>query len=231
MLELIDRPQSADDLRRYFGSSPTIGHPYSGTWFEHLGRDDMAATRDIVTATDLIAVEMLSVRVPAVAAVDLLEGPLGRRLSLFLHEIPDDLDLGDERAVKHVEPGSPASLAWDLLDEQHGIGWVIAGKVLARKRPRLVPVYDDVVRCRCGSPESFWLWLHSRLRDDDGALQDCLVRTRYAAGVPETISTIRVFDVVLWMGHHEDHRRGRCRNTSTDVPTCAATDTEVQRDI
>jgi hypothetical protein len=55
-------------------------------------------------------VETFSVRVPALAAVDLLEGPLDKRLSNLLREVPHDLDLSDERAAEHIGPGSPASL-------------------------------------------------------------------------------------------------------------------------
>ncbi|MEV5508792.1 DUF6308 family protein [Streptomyces orinoci] len=38
--------------------------------------------------------------------------------------------------------GSPADQAWHLLCAQYGVDWVIAGKLLVRKRPRLLPVYD-----------------------------------------------------------------------------------------
>ncbi|MFF4147786.1 DUF6308 family protein [Streptomyces sp. NPDC001698] len=84
---------------------------------------------------------------------------------------------------------------------------MIAGKLLARKRPRLLPVYDRVVRCALGHPRpSFWLALHAALRVDDRALQRQLLTLRQAAGVPETVSALRVCDVAVWMRHRaEEH--------------------------
>lgn len=90
-----------------------------------------------------------------------------------------------------LSPGSPADTAWHLLTDQHGIGWVTAGKLLDRKRPRLLPVYDQVVRCFLGRPTSFWLGLHTALRADESALHHALLTLRQRAGVTETVSALR----------------------------------------
>lgn len=105
----------------------------------------------------------MSVRIPAQAALDLLEGDLGVRVSKLLSCVPSDVDMVDA-GVADLVPGSPADTAWDVLCGQPGIGWVTAGKLLARKRPRLLPVYDQVVRCVLGRPRAFWLALHAALR-------------------------------------------------------------------
>ncbi|MGQ4388897.1 DUF6308 family protein [Streptomyces sp. SAS_270] len=154
-----------------------------------------------VTATPLLA---LSVTVPAAVALDTLEGPLGVRLSGLLHDIPKDIDMADAEADL-VADRSPAARAWQLLKGQSDVGWVIAGKLLARKRPWLLPVYDKVVRCALGRPHpSFWLALHAALRADDRALHRQLLALRQVAGVPETVSALRVCDVAVWMGHRSD---------------------------
>jgi hypothetical protein len=107
-----------------------------------------------------------------------------------------------EAKVSDLAPGSPADEAWQRLREQPDVGWVIAGKLLARKRPQLLPVYDKVVRCALGRPRpSFWLALHAALRADNRALHRQLLTLRQVAGVPETVSALRVCDVVVWMGH------------------------------
>lgn len=72
-------------------------------------------------------------------------------MSGLLSAIPRDIDMADAEADVLAE-GSPADQAWHLLCAQHGVDWVIAGKLLARKRPRLLPVYDKVVRCALGRP-------------------------------------------------------------------------------
>lgn len=82
---------------------------------------------------------------------------------------------------------------------------MIAGKLLARKRPRLLPVYDKVVRCALGRPRpSFWLALYAALREDDRALHRQLLALRQVAGVPEAVSALRVCDVAVWMGHRAE---------------------------
>ncbi|MFD3936595.1 DUF6308 family protein [Streptomyces sp. NPDC058611] len=202
----ITGPRAVADLRRYFGIGLSPGAvPFTGSRFEHLaGGGDLPAVLDRITAEDLVAVQTLSVTVPASVALDLLEGPLGARLSGLLLAIPGDLDMVDSE-VSDLAPGSPAARAWQLLEDQPDVGWVIAGKLLARKRPRLLPVYDTLVRCALGRPRpSFWLALHAALRADGHALQRQLLALRRAAGVPETVSALRVCDVVVWMGHRAE---------------------------
>ncbi|MFJ8351769.1 DUF6308 family protein [Streptomyces sp. NPDC094153] len=194
------------DLRRYFGIDlPPGAVPFTGSRFEHLaGGGDRPEVADRITAEDLVAVQTLSVTVPASVALDLLEGCLGAQLSGLLHAIPRDIDMVDAEADV-VADGSPAAQAWHLLCDQYGVDWVIAGKLLARKRPRLLPVYDKVVRCALGRPRpSFWLALHAALRADDYALHRQLLVLRQVAGVPETVSALRVCDVAVWMGHRAE---------------------------
>ncbi|MFE9127381.1 DUF6308 family protein [Streptomyces sp. NPDC007148] len=204
--ELLGAERAVGDLRRYFGIDlPPGGVPYTGSRFEHLaGGGDRPEVADRFMAEDLVAVQTLSVTVPAPVALDILEGRLGVRLSGLLQAIPWDIDMVDAEADVLAE-GSPADHAWKLLCGEHGVDWVIAGKLLARKRPRLLPVYDKVVRCAVGRPRpSFWLALHAALREDDYALHRQLLALRQAAGVPETVSSLRVCDVAVWMGHRAE---------------------------
>ncbi|MFF7169429.1 DUF6308 family protein [Streptomyces pseudovenezuelae] len=144
--------------------------PFTGSRFEHLaGGGDRQAVANVVTADDLIAVQTLPVRIPVQVAVELLEGDLGVRLSELLSSVRFDIDMVEAEAADLAE-GSPAHTAWRALCDQPGIGWVTAGGLLARKRPRLLPVYDQVVRCVLGRPKSFWPDLHGALRADNHAL-------------------------------------------------------------
>ncbi|WP_244503256.1 DUF6308 family protein [Streptomyces hygroscopicus] len=143
-------------------------------------------------------------RVGVRTELDILEGRLGTRLSGLLQAIPWDIDMVDADAVVVAE-GSPADQAWHLLRAQYGVDWVIAGKLLARKRAQLLPVYDKVVRCALGRPRpSFWLALHAALRADDRSLHRQLLALRQIAGLPETVSALRVCDVAVWMGHRAE---------------------------
>lgn len=89
-----------------------------------------------------------------------------------------------------------ADAAWNFLRTLPGIGWVIAGKLLARKRPRLVPIFDSVIeKVLQPPPGRFWVSLAEALRDADR-------RTRVEGTRPagaEAVSLIRLVDVAVWM--------------------------------
>jgi hypothetical protein len=209
-LRLIDvvRGESAlESLRAYFHESPP--RLYTGRRFEALaGGGDRPATRDIITADDLVAVQTLSVAVPAEVSIDLLDGPLRRRMSDLLPQIPTGVELGTDGARELVEDGSPADRAWHLVKSRTDVGYVTAGKLMARKRPHLIPVYDDVVSCLFGKPDHVWLGLHDALAADGGALRKELNATRESANLPAAASLLRVLDVILWMSHRSSHRSG-----------------------
>ncbi|AVV46605.1 DUF6308 family protein [Streptomyces sp. ID05-04B] len=57
---------------------------------------------------------------------------------------------------------------------------------------------------------SLWLALHAALREDDHALHRQLLELLQSAGVPETVSALRVCDVAVWTRHRaEGHARPR----------------------
>jgi hypothetical protein len=205
MMNLLKDPQSVSDLRRYFDADASA---FSGRKFDSLGRREDDPDR--FTAADLIAVQCLSVTVPVEVAIDLLEGGLGPDLSELLGEIPTNIELGTEDSRPRVEHDSSADQAWHLLKKQEGVGWVTAGKLLARKRPRLIPVWDHVVRCALGCPDHAWLWLDGRLREQDGAIRDQLCKLHQEVGLPLEVSLLRTLDVVVWMRHRDSHRPSRC---------------------
>jgi hypothetical protein len=211
LLAVADDPQAAIDLRRYFGLDPPAAMPFTGGRFDRLaGGGDRPATWHGVTADVLLPVQMLTVRVPARAALDLLEGPLGAEVSTHLPQVPPTSTSATTQRPAHVDHGAPADLAWRALTRSVGVGWVIAGKLVARQSPRLLPVYDEVVRCACSAPDGFWAWLHQGLPDKGGALKDSLGRLRGSAEIPAEISKLRILDVVLWMRHREQHRARAC---------------------
>lgn len=213
LLDVAADSQSVTDVATYFrppvepGGTP----PYTGRRFESFaGGGDHRAVANRVSAEDLVAVTMLSVDVPGRVALQLLDGPLGDQVAELLTQVPTDVALHELGAAALLVPGSLVRQVWDLLEAPHGMGWVIAGKVLARKRPHLVPVYDNVVRCALGAPNGMWTWLHEALTADDSSLTTQLRGVRDAAGAPEQVSLLRVLDVILWMRHHDGHQHSAC---------------------
>jgi hypothetical protein len=70
---------------------------------------------------------------------------------------------------------------------------------LARKRPRLIPVYDRIVKKVAGGDPNYWVPLCEALQADDRALHHRLLRLHQEAGLPPAFSALRVFDVIAWM--------------------------------
>lgn len=92
---LVTDAGSVADLRRYLGvDRPPGAAAFTGARFEALGGGgDHPAVVDTATAEDLMAVQTLSVTVPAAAALDLLEGHAGTQLSILLRAICRDMDM------------------------------------------------------------------------------------------------------------------------------------------
>ncbi|MGI5238902.1 DUF6308 family protein [Dactylosporangium sp. CA-139066] len=205
---------AAKSLRAYFDEGSP--HRYSGRRFEALANGgDRPGVHNVITADDLVAVQMLSVSVPAEVAVDLLEGQLGRQMTDRLARIPLSVELGTSGAMELVADGNDADQAWHCLKSRPDVGYVIAGKLLARKRPHLIPVYDQVIACLFGEPDRVWLRLHDRLAADGGQLREELAVLRTRANVHTNVSLLRILDVVLWMAHHDTHRTASCSGFGT----------------
>src|SRR4051794_8265337 len=88
------------------------------------------------TAHDIAAVSTLSVALPGAAVAGLVDRD--DQLAQLLRSVPVDLDLadasdGDLETIFAVQ---------QALDDIDGIGHVTRSKLLAHKRPRLVPIRD-----------------------------------------------------------------------------------------
>ncbi|MBD3778440.1 MAG: hypothetical protein IE923_04145 [Micrococcales bacterium] len=189
--------ESADVVRTYFLPRPT--GRFTGAHFERLGGGgDRPEVADAFTAEDLVAVSMLSIPVVGDTALEIL---LHRRNPLreLLRQIPTDLTLA---AVdpEVIGPEWPAWRAYTLLRSIRDVGPTTASKLLARKRPHLLPVYDTVVAAELGLVDGrLWQPLSQWLNADGRAREAQLAQIRAAAGLGTDISLLRVFDVLVWM--------------------------------
>ncbi|MFF0815335.1 DUF6308 family protein [Rhodococcus sp. NPDC003318] len=155
-----------------------------------------AADRDTFTSDDLVAVTLLSVQVPAQGAVALL-GEAAPALSALLADVGPDRDLADEDAA--LTEDAPIVRLETALREVHGIGRITASKLIARKRPRLYPVYDDVIGRELWVRAEYLEPLRRALREDDRALHRRLTDLRDRAGLGDTVPALRVLEVLAWM--------------------------------
>jgi hypothetical protein len=190
-------------VRRYLAVSTAGRAHYSGAYFERIGgggdRPEVSCT---FTAEDLLAVTMLSVRIEGYHALEILHYR-ARELNELLSQIPAGIALQDPRAAAHIARGGPAWRLWAAIcdieprPEGNRIGPVAAGKLLARKRPHLLPVYDSRIKKVLSRPRTDNQWWHDQLANDPGLVQE-LESVRARAGANH-MSLLRVFDVMCWM--------------------------------
>lgn len=190
-----DPTDAARILREYFGD-PFPRNGYTGAWFDTW---DSTASRqddaDRFTADDLVAITFLSVDAGPVAARVLLVDRADE-FAECLHRIGPDRDLADEPG-----PIDRSWRAWQLetkLRTVPGIGTTIATKLIARKRPRLYPIWDTVVTDVLGTRKAHLVPIHTALTTDP-YLRRRLQVARESAGLPATISELRILDVIAWM--------------------------------
>lgn len=202
LLQIVADPQAVDDLRTYFEDGPP-NTGYAGRWFEQIGApEDQERNRNRLTADDIVALSALSIRLPITVSARLL-GPDADEISGLLNEIPADADLW---TVPRSEL-SPKSAAYRLFTKframawnggEHGTAGVTASKLLARKRPRLIPIYDQQVSqlVDLGKGASWWISLQEALTVE---VRDHLERAHEAAELSPMITPLRTLDVILWM--------------------------------
>jgi hypothetical protein len=75
------------------------------------------------------------------------------------------------------------------------MGGTKTSKLLARKRPGLVPIQDSVVLEALGRPDRLWEPLRLKLRSDLG---DALAELHAEAALASDVPLLRVLDVLVW---------------------------------
>jgi len=204
ILERGHEAKAIELLSAYFGPDGKRT-AYTGSHFETLGGAWDEGPADLITAGDLIAVSALSVDIPAAASIKIL-GTEADRITALLKQISRDLELPDA-SDEIVDAGAPAEL-WSLLRELPGMGPTTTSKLLARKRPRLVPIYDSVVASVYGIPDSRGYWRAMRTLVKTDNLWQRADQLRVRAGLSPLITPLRVIDIVVWMHGKTNVDRG-----------------------
>lgn len=184
---LVGEPKAAGLLTAYYKPNG----PFAGATFETLGDNDPNAFgRD-----DLLATTLLDVSLPP-DSVRAVLGESAGSLSSGLRRLGPDEPLW----VATEEKLHNAGEVWNELRRLRGVDWVIAGKLLARKRPKLVPVVDRWT-VKVLQPPKGQVWASLK-----GALSDDGLRNRLEAIRPDASSEVpilRLLDALLWMRHSE----------------------------
>lgn len=173
-------------LERYFGGAP--GDPFTGRLFEHFSALSDPLHLD---ANDIAACGTLSVPLTGKAIDGLLEN------AALIDELLARCPARNE-TLWEVDPAGPGYRALDdlygVVRGVPGVGYVTASKLLACKRPHLVPIRDQVVETLLGSPEAWWAPWRAALTPE-------LIEVTETLGDDDLshVSVLRKLDVVLWM--------------------------------
>lgn len=165
-----------------------IDGPFAATTFDTLPDND----RDRFTTTDLLAVTLLDVALPPPSVRSLLKTD-AEKFNDLLTAVPDDVDLwkvSDEDLV-HAE-----ALYW-ALRELPKVGRTRASKLMARKRPRLIPVVDSVIIEALNLGDDSWVSLRACLSDP--TVRQAIEASRPVNAPAGSISTLRLLDAAVWM--------------------------------
>lgn len=191
-------------LQRYYKAN-SFGVPnYSGARFEAVA--SLNPDPHSIGPADFTAVSMLSVDIPAQAAIRLL-GRDALEITELLRRIPPDKDIIDIDSNELVS-GSAVSRLWDVLRRGgDGLGRTKTSKLIAAKRPRLIPIWDNFVEQATGlDTADYWRQFQRVLTVDDYAMWNWLTDLRsHAPNVPATVSNLRILDVLLWMTVDQKH--------------------------
>jgi hypothetical protein len=200
--------RAAKILQRYYlGKDEKTGLLSTGSSSDGwAGGGDTPEDRDRITDSDFVAVSMLSVKVPAKAAVGLADPTVAARITELLAKIPTDTKMSDlttEEAQATLGKNSPSCDLWQILRADGARRWdvgpTIASKIMARKRPNLIPIWDDIIGQVIGKrgPRNQWLNWHNLLQPGT-PLPDRLRRIHEQSEVAKGLSEFRIMDAILW---------------------------------
>lgn len=171
-------------VERFFN----IDGPFAATTFDTLPDND----RNRFTTTDLLAVTLLDVALPPPSVRSLLDTDADAFNGL-LAKVPDDVDLWDvsDEDLAHAE-----ALYW-ALRKLHNVGRTRTSKLMAPKRPRLIPVVDSVIIEALNLGDDSWEALRACLGDAEvrASIEAC----RPDNAPAKSISTLRLLDAAVWI--------------------------------
>lgn len=174
--------------------------PFAATTFDTLPDND----RDRFTTTDLLAVTLLDVALPPPSVRSLLETNADK-FSGLLANVPDEVDLwsASQEDLSHAE-----ALYW-ALRKLRNVGRTRASKLMARKRPRLIPVVDSVIIAALNLGDDSWVALRACLSNPE--VRDSIEASRPDNAPAKSISTLRLLDAAVWMRRSQSRHAKNAR--------------------
>ena len=185
---------------------------FTGSHFEFW--DDQAGIQNNenkITSADVYSTSFLGVDVPPRAGMSFVNGPDSKLISELLSKLPLNTAL-DEYSNFPLDKGSIADQLWTALKKK-GMGPTRISKLMARKRPKLIPILDSVTQDALGlSNNDRWKHVYILMRDavvhkELMAIQELACQLSPKIFKLKDLSLIRVLDICVWMEHRKYNLR------------------------
>ena len=202
----VDDEAAVGYVKKYFEELANRRPRHAGCQFETFAGGGDLVEPNRITPADLNAVSMLSIHVPGQAALGIME-ELSNKFEVLLGDLAVDLrlqDLDPGQFTRFLDDDSPADRIGQILRQKEdlwGIGQTTASKILARKRPHLILIYDSVIAKQAGMRdirEQWRSWWEAFQGEKGQKSSQRLDAIRTTSGQPH-LSLLRVLDIVLWM--------------------------------
>lgn len=170
---------------------------YSGRGFDEIA---MEGPGDRFTAADLYACALLSAKIDPQTGVKLL-GEEAAKCTRLLRAIPIDLSIRDGRSAKALASDGSASELYGHLRSMKSIGPTRASKLMAVKRPGLIPIRDSFVEGALDARKvtEWWVPMAEAWSTPDLGLAVDSLRARAGSAVPPYVTDLRLLDVSVWL--------------------------------
>ncbi|QXC59904.1 hypothetical protein KSP35_16185 [Aquihabitans sp. G128] len=189
---------------------------YSGRGFDRVA---MEGPPDRFTAGDLYACALLSAEIEPHTGADLLDRE-AKRCTGLLQAIPSVVSIRDDQSADALASDGAAAELYGLLRSMKSIGPTRASKLLAVKRPGLVPIRDSFVEEALDARKVSEWWAPMVAAWSTPALGPAVdsLRARAGSAVPPYVTDLRLLDVSVWLSIESTH------------PLAGASDTEDSSD-
>lgn len=202
-------------LRQYLAVNDLGTPEFAGSWFDVLGRLDGDDDADRITSDDIVAAHLVGAVVPPHTALALLTSHADVATDL-LRRIPADLDLLDAEADVFAADSTVSRLRESLQRTGDGLSVTSVSKLLARKRPGLVPMWDPTIFQATGADAvTYPEWVRRAVREEDGALWTWLQEQVKAVPEASHLTPLRTLDILLWTSTWSEHHWGVRRSTAS----------------
>jgi len=137
----------------------------------------------------------------------------------LLHKLPVASTIYTMTPAEHALADGPL---WNALEAMFKssvgqAGTTSLSKTLARKRPDLLPILDEVARTRIRNaggpgPDGYWAFLRDEIATS-ALVRPEVATIRVVAVVPDHYRDLRLIDIVVWMRQYVDGRLSKDKNS------------------